>query len=95
MSKQRTVFPPNRCFRLEALSFDELFFPAGNYVLTYLYNQPKLAQFVVQGLVTLFARITNLGWFDSKEDEFVFRNVIGDVTKFLQVGLLSYFLWLT
>ena len=43
-----------------------LFFFAGNYVLTYLYNQPKLAQFVVQGLVTLFARITNLGWFDSK-----------------------------
>ena len=61
-----------------------LFFITGNYVLTYLYNQPKLAQFVVQGLVTLFARITNLGWFDSKDDEFVFRNVISDVTKFLQ-----------
>jgi exportin-7 len=55
-----------------------------NYVMTYLYNQPKLAQFVIQGLVTLFARITKLGWFDSKEDDFVFRNVIGDVTKFLQ-----------
>ena len=55
-----------------------------NYVLTYLYNQPKLAQFVIQGLVTLFARITNLGWFDSKEDDYVFRNVIADVTKFLQ-----------
>ena len=57
---------------------------AGNYVLNYLYNQPKLAQFVIQGLVTLFARITNLGWFDSKDDDFVFRNVIGDITKFLQ-----------
>ena len=56
----------------------------GNYVLNYLYNQPKLAQFVIQGLVTLFARITNLGWFDSKDDDFVFRNVIGDITKFLQ-----------
>jgi len=55
-----------------------------NYVLTYLYNQPKLTQFVVQGLVTLFARITKLGWFDSKEEEFVFRDVIQDVTKFLQ-----------
>ena len=61
----------------------KILFP-GNYVLTYLYNQPKLAQFVVQGLVTLFARISNLGWFDSKDDEFVFRNVISDVTKFLQ-----------
>ena len=52
--------------------------------MTYLYNQPKLAQFVIQGLVTLFARITNLGWFDPKDDDFVFRNVISDVTKFLQ-----------
>ena len=34
--------------------------------------------------MTLFARISNLGWFDSKDDEFVFRNVISDVTKFLQ-----------
>ena len=59
----------------------------GNYVLQYLYSRPKLATFVVQGLVTLFARITKLGWFDSsKETEnFVFRNVIADVTKFLQV----------
>ena len=58
----------------------------GNYVLTYLYNQPKLTQFVIQGLVTLFARITKLGWFDAKEEEFVFRDVIQDVTKFLQVS---------
>ena len=56
-----------------------------NYVLNYLYSQPKLAQFVVQGLVTLFARITKLGWFDTKDEEFVFRKVIQDVTKFLQV----------
>ena len=56
-------------------------------MLQYLYSRPKLATFVVQGLVTLFARITKLGWFDSsKETEnFVFRNVIADVTKFLQV----------
>ena len=56
----------------------------GNYVLTYLYQTPKLAQFVVQGLVTLFARITKLGWFDVKEEDFVFREVIQDVSKFLQ-----------
>ena len=55
-----------------------------NYVLNYLWSQPKLAQFVVQGLVTLFSRITKLGWFDSDKDEFVFRAVISDVTKFLQ-----------
>ncbi len=55
-----------------------------NYVLQYLYDRPKLASFVVQGLVTLFARITKLGWFDTKEEEYVFRNVIADVTKFLQ-----------
>ncbi len=55
-----------------------------NYVLNYLYSRPKLTGFVVQGLVTLFARITKLGWFDTKDDEYVFRNVIADVTKFLQ-----------
>ena len=58
----------------------------GNYVLTYLYNQPKLTQFVIQGLVSLFARITKLGWFDAEEEEFVFRDVITDISKFLQVG---------
>ena len=61
-----------------------------NYVLNYLWTQPKLAQFVVQGMVTLFSRITKLGWFDSDKDEFVFRAVISDVTKFLQGG--KYFL---
>ena len=71
--------PKNRWYK-----YPFIFLP-GNYVLTYLYNQPKLTQFVVQGLVTLFARITKLGWFDSKEEEFVFRDVIQDVTKFLQV----------
>ena len=55
-----------------------------NYVLNYLWTQPKLAQFVVQGMVTLFSRITKLGWFDSDKDEFLFRAVISDVTKFLQ-----------
>ena len=58
-----------------------------NYVLTYLYGRPKLAAFVAQGLVTLFARITKLGWFDTKEDEYVFRKAIEDVTKFLQVRM--------
>ena len=71
----------------------------GNYVLNYLYNQPKLAQFVIQGLVTLFARITNLGWFDSKDDDFVFRNVIGkwfdDFWQFLAISrnFFSHFRW--
>ena len=52
-------------------------------MLSYLWSQPKLPPFVVQGLVTLYSRITKLGWFDSEKDEFVFRNVITDVTKFL------------
>lgn len=55
-----------------------------NYVLSYLYNQPKLTPFVVQGLVTLFARITKLGWFDTQDEDFVFRNVITDIHRFLQ-----------
>eukprot|EP00095_Tigriopus_kingsejongensis_P007054 maker-scaffold146_size311726-snap-gene-2.19 protein:Tk07054 transcript:maker-scaffold146_size311726-snap-gene-2.19-mRNA-1 annotation:"Exportin-7" len=63
-----------------------------NYVLTYLYNQPKLTPFVAQGLVTLFARITKLGWFDAQDDDFVFRNVIHDIHRFLQHELLKQLL---
>ncbi|XP_056631619.1 exportin-7 isoform X1 [Diorhabda sublineata] len=55
-----------------------------NYVLNYLATRPKLPNFVLQALVTLFARITKLGWFDSHKDEFVFRNVVSDIGKFLQ-----------
>ncbi|XP_043270659.1 exportin-7 isoform X2 [Venturia canescens] len=55
-----------------------------NYVLNYLATRPKLPSFVIQALVTLFARITKLGWYDSDKDEYVFRNVVSDVSKFLQ-----------
>ncbi|XP_026275321.1 exportin-7 isoform X1 [Frankliniella occidentalis] len=55
-----------------------------NYILNYLATRPKLPGFVIQALVTLFARISKLGWFDNDKDEFVFRNVVSDVTKFLQ-----------
>ena len=33
----------------------------------------------------LFARITKLGWFDVQDEEYVFRNEVSDVTKFIQV----------
>ncbi|XP_015191751.1 PREDICTED: exportin-7 isoform X4 [Polistes dominula] len=55
-----------------------------NYVLNYLATQPKLPNFVIQALVALFARISKLGWFDVEKEEYVFRNVVGDITKFLQ-----------
>lgn len=61
-------------------------FVSGNYILNYLATQPKLPNFVIQALVTLFARISKFGWFDIDKDEYVFRNVVSDVTKFLQVG---------
>lgn len=56
-----------------------------NYILNYLATRPKLPTFVVQALVTLFARITKLGWFDAHKDELLFRNVVADISKFLQV----------
>ncbi|KAI1230061.1 hypothetical protein IHE44_0010449 [Lamprotornis superbus] len=58
--------------------------PEWNYVLNYLATRPKLATFVTQALIQLYARITKLGWFDCQKDEYVFRNVINDVTRFLQ-----------
>ncbi|CAD1475136.1 unnamed protein product, partial [Heterotrigona itama] len=51
-----------------------------NYILNYLATQPKLPNFVIQALVTLFARISKFGWFDIDKD----RSVVSDVTKFLQ-----------
>ncbi|KAI8486150.1 Exportin 7 [Branchiostoma belcheri] len=55
-----------------------------NYVLNYLATRPKLANFVTQALILLYARITKLGWFDSEKEDFIFRNVIDEVTKLLQ-----------
>ena len=34
----------------------------------------------------LFSRITKLGWYDVLKDEYVFRNVVADVGKFIQSG---------
>lgn len=61
----------------------------GNYVLNYLATRPKLVTFVVQALIALYARITKLSWFDAIKDEFVFWNVISDVSRFLQVTIAS------
>lgn len=68
--------------------FRNLFFllSTGNYVLGYLASRPKLVHYVLQALVQLFARITKLGWFDIQDKDYVFRNVITDVTKFIQSG---------
>ena len=57
-----------------------------NYILNYLHSNTKLAPFVLQALVTLFARITKIGWFDSnKDDKFVFQEIIPQITHFVQV----------
>ena len=60
----------------------------GNYILNYLATRPKMEPFVVQAMVTLFGRLTKLGWFDATKDDFVFRNVIEDVSVFLQASPL-------
>ncbi|KAF8784840.1 Exportin-7 like protein [Argiope bruennichi] len=60
-----------------------------NYVLSYLANCPKLATFVTQALVQLFARLTKVGWFETYKKEHVFRNIITQLTGFLQ-GPVEY-----
>lgn len=40
-----------------------------NYALNYLANRQSLAPFVVQALTKLFAKITKLIWFDTKESQ--------------------------
>ncbi|UYV75244.1 XPO7 [Cordylochernes scorpioides] len=60
-----------------------------NYVLNYLASRPKLASFVSQALVQLFARIIKLSWFEMDKEEYVFRNVVTQVRGFLQ-GSVEY-----
>ncbi|XP_033287953.1 ran-binding protein 17 isoform X4 [Orcinus orca] len=55
-----------------------------NYILNYVASQPKLAPFVIQALIQVIAKITKLGWFEIQKDQFVFREIIADVKKFLQ-----------
>uniref|UniRef100_H2ZGH4 Importin N-terminal domain-containing protein n=1 Tax=Ciona savignyi TaxID=51511 RepID=H2ZGH4_CIOSA len=55
-----------------------------NYVLNYLYTGAKQASFVREELTLLYARITKLSWFDSSKEEWYFRTVIADISKFIQ-----------
>ncbi|XP_067899254.1 ran-binding protein 17-like isoform X2 [Heterodontus francisci] len=55
-----------------------------NYILNYLASCPKLEPFVIQALVQVIAKITKMGWFEVRKDKLAFREVIADVTKFLQ-----------
>ncbi|XP_031210462.1 ran-binding protein 17 isoform X7 [Mastomys coucha] len=55
-----------------------------NYILNYVASQPKLAPFVIQALIQVIAKLTKLGWFEVQKDEFVFREILADVKKFLQ-----------
>ncbi|XP_053935534.1 ran-binding protein 17 isoform X5 [Cuculus canorus] len=56
-----------------------------NYILNYVASQPKLAPFVIQALVQVIAKITKLGWFEVLKDQLIFRDIIADVKKFLQL----------
>lgn len=56
-----------------------------SYALNYLATRPNLQHFVIQALVTLLAKITKFGWFDSFKGEMVFQNLQEDVKKFFQV----------
>ncbi|KAM8718287.1 hypothetical protein ACLKA7_000989 [Drosophila subpalustris] len=55
-----------------------------SYALNYLATRPNLQHFVVQALVTLLAKITKYGWFDSYKGELIFQNLLEDVKRFLQ-----------
>ncbi|XP_036851120.1 ran-binding protein 17 isoform X1 [Manis javanica] len=55
-----------------------------NYILHYVASQPKLAPFVFQALIQVIAKISKLGWFEVQKTQFVFREIIADVKKFLQ-----------
>lgn len=72
--------------------YHNIFFILGNYILNYLATRPKLPSFVVQALVLLFAKITKQGWFDGEKDSYAFRNVVSDISVFLQVSNILHFI---
>lgn len=44
---------------------------------------------MIQALVQVIAKITKLGWFDVQKDQLIFRDIVADVKKFLQVGKIE------
>ncbi|XP_078427480.1 ARM repeat superfamily protein isoform X2 [Wolffia australiana] len=59
-----------------------------NYVVTYLANRgPELQTFVAGSLIQLFCRIAKFSWFDDDR----FRDVVKDLTTFLNQGTSDHF----
>lgn len=79
-------------FSIKSFWFNFWYFGTGNYILNYVASRPKLALFVIQALVQVIAKITKLGWFDVQKDQLIFRDIIADVKKFLQVRKIDYWL---
>lgn len=69
--------------RLDPLSIKNSQF-SGNLCLNYLANQPN-ELYVTQSLTRLLVKVVKLGWFESVNDEFIFRKTIDDAQTFLKV----------
>ena len=55
-----------------------------NYLLNYFASRSKLETYVIQALSQLLVKLTKFGWFDSKNDVWVFRSVTDEIRQFLQ-----------
>merc|ERR1719466_262914 len=55
-----------------------------NYVLNYLFTEPKQQSFVKDELMQLYSRITKVSWFETKNEKWCFREVISEISQFLQ-----------
>jgi len=58
-----------------------------NYVLNYLFTGPKQQPFVKDELMQLYSRITKVSWFETKNEKWCFREVISEISQFLQGGI--------
>jgi len=54
------------------------------YVLNYLYSCTNRLPFVTDELMQLYAHITKISWFETDKDQWFFRDVIPEISKFLQ-----------
>lgn len=55
-----------------------------NYILNYLATRLNLQSFVTSALIALLAKLTKYGWFDSYEEDMIFRKLEEDVKQFLK-----------
>uniref|UniRef100_T1G0A4 Exportin-7/Ran-binding protein 17 TPR repeats domain-containing protein n=1 Tax=Helobdella robusta TaxID=6412 RepID=T1G0A4_HELRO len=55
-----------------------------SFVLNHVINSLNMEAYVLQSIVRVYCHITKLSWFDTVEENYIFRNVLGDLNYYIQ-----------